>query len=217
MAKIEPYQEADREGLFSVCHRTGFFGEDASPQFKDAYLFGLIIASYYIDYEPENCLVVKEGDKVVGYINGTTDTISEKEKFEHHILPRVISRMLKYTIFHSPKDVLFIVEHKIRGESECDRYLYSDELLEGYPSHLHINLLPDYQRKGLGTQLMDCFEEKMRAKGVVGLRLDTTSENRKAIPFYGKRGYTILKEFPDTPWGRRSPPGAKTLVFGKIL
>lgn len=210
-----PYDKGDREGIFHVCHKTGFFGEDASPQFKDAELFGLIFTSYYIDFEPESAFVAQEAKKIVGYIIGTDDTATQREYFDRLVIPKIVKRIFGHTLFHHPKDFFFIL--RLKGISKYEEEIYTPDFIERYPAHLHINLLPGYQGKGLGTKLMTIFEKTMRGLDVRGIHLITSTENRKAVPFYRKMGYEVIKELPDILWDRKSPPGTKSLVFGKML
>lgn len=215
MSIVRPYKKGDRDAVFTVCHKTGFFGEDASPHFGDKKLFGILFSSYYIDYEPENAFVVEDGKEVKGYIIGTSDTIGQIEGFSQLVIPRAIKRMFMRTIFRYPKDILFLIA--LKGHEEFERRLYKEELLEKYPAHLHINLLPDYQGKGLGSRLLKKFEERMRRSKVSGIHLVTSTENKKAIPFYRKMGYEVIDELPNILWDRKSPEGTKSVVFGKRL
>jgi len=215
MTLIRPYDKDNRGGVFHVCHKTGFFGEDASPHFKDRELFGLIFTSYYIDFEPENAFVAKENDAIVGYIIGTDDTIAQRENFDRFFIPKIVKRMFGYTLFHHPRDFFFIL--RLKGISKYEEEIYTPDFLERFPAHLHINLLPDYQGRGLGTRLMSIFEERMRGLDIRGIHLITSTENIKAVPFYGKMGYEIIKELPDILWDRKSPVGTRSLVFGKRL
>ena len=215
MTQIMPYDKGDRKSVFDVCYKTGFFGEDASPHFKDIELFGLIFTSYYIDHEPENAFMAKDGDNVAGYIIGTDDTIAQRENFDRLVIPKVARRMFGHTLLHHPRDFFFIL--RLKNISEFEDKIYTPDFLERYPAHLHINLLPDYQRKGIGKRLMADFEDRMRMLDVQGIHLITSTENRKAVPFYKKFGYELIKELPDILWDKKSPIGTKSLVFGKRL
>lgn len=68
------------------------------------------------------------------------------------------------------------------------------ELLRDYPAHLHIDILPEFHGQGIGTRLMNTFEDHLLENGVTGVHLYTSSLNRKAVPFYKKMGYAVLEE-----------------------
>ncbi len=60
-------------------------------------------------------------------------------------------------------------------------------VLRGRPGRLaSLFVHADYQRKGVGAQLVNRFEEKSRAQGVVQIKVAATLF---AIPFYKKMGY----------------------------
>ncbi len=215
MIIVRPYKKNDREDVLHVCHRTGYFGEDASPHFGDETLFGLIFASYYIDYEPDNCFVADCDGKAVGYIIGTPDTITQQEEFNHLIIPKVLRRMFPKTLLSNPRDVIFLLG--LRGFAKFEDELYAGNLLQKFPAHLHINLLAEHQRGGLGGELLGAFEEKMQEKDVSGIHLVTTDANKKAVPFYKKNGYEIIKELENIMWERKSVQKSKALAFAKDI
>lgn len=53
----------------------------------------------------------------------------------------------------------------------------------------HLAVDRDYQEQGIGTQLMDELEMRLREKGCVRSYLLVTKENESAIRFYVKRGW----------------------------
>ena len=57
----------------------------------------------------------------------------------------------------------------------------------------------DLRRGGLGSQLMKQAEDEARARGCVGIYLDTFSF--QARPFYEKLGFTLFGTIPDIPPG----------------
>ena len=61
-----------------------------------------------------------------------------------------------------------------------------------YPSHLHIDLLPDAQGHGWGRRLMDAIEALLTDAGSPGVHLGTSVRNERAIAFYRHLGYEEL-------------------------
>ena len=51
---------------------------------------------------------------------------------------------------------------------------------------------PDFQKKGIGTSLMDFAENYARLNKCVSVRLDTFSKNKRNLKFYESRGYQKL-------------------------
>ncbi len=61
--------------------------------------------------------------------------------------------------------------------------------------HIYIHRLavhPSQQGKGYGVKMMDFAEDYARKRGVVSLRLDTFSRNKRNQKFYEQRGYCKL-------------------------
>ena len=56
-----------------------------------------------------------------------------------------------------------------------------------------INILPAFQRRGIGTALMDWAEPRMAAAGVMEGTLDTQEANAPARAFYAARGYRVVR------------------------
>lgn len=63
------------------------------------------------------------------------------------------------------------------------------QLLEQFPAHLHIDLLPEYQRQGYGRLLMDHFLARLRAANVKGVHLVMAEGNHDADAFYQRMGF----------------------------
>jgi ribosomal protein S18 acetylase RimI-like enzyme len=215
MIEIRPYKSRDRDAVVTICHRTGYFGEDAGPYFKDAGLFGLLFTVYYLDYEPEHCFVADDSGRAVGYIIGSTDTVAQREAFDRLVVPRIVKRAFTKTLFCHPGDVWFLLG--LTNHAEYEKGLYSEDLVTKFPAHLHMNVLPGYQRQGLGGRLMAQFLDSMRATGAPGVHLVTSTENKKALPFYKREGFAVFKELPTKLWEKKSPPTVRTLVFVRSL
>lgn len=65
-----------------------------------------------------------------------------------------------------------------------------------YPAHLHIDLLPEIQGRGIGSQLMQALKEKLTESGVPGVFLCVSSNNTRAVAFYKKHGFAVLRTLP---------------------
>ena len=65
-----------------------------------------------------------------------------------------------------------------------------------YPAHLHIDILPDYQSKGIGSKLIKAFCDNLREQNVKGVMLIVGTENEGARRFYERNGFTLLQDMP---------------------
>jgi GNAT superfamily N-acetyltransferase len=61
-----------------------------------------------------------------------------------------------------------------------------------YPSHLHIDLLPRAQGRGLGRAMMGLMLDLLRQRGSPGAHLGVSLPNVSAQAFYRKLGFQPL-------------------------
>jgi ribosomal-protein-alanine N-acetyltransferase len=86
-----------------------------------------------------------------------------------------------YGITGSARIVGFIVVHKLK---------------RGIGHVITIDVLPQAQRTGLGSQLMAQAEGKLQAAGCHSMYLEVAVNNLAAIQFYKRHGYFVLKTIP---------------------
>ncbi|MBU0929408.1 MAG: GNAT family N-acetyltransferase [Spirochaetes bacterium] len=210
MTVIRPARKGDAAGVMDVCWHTGFMGEDLEGlgRFNDRRLFGYLFCLYFVMYEIENCFVADDGGKVVGYVIGARDAAGYGRRFDRLMKPRIVWRMLSYTWWRHPESFREVMRWARLKEPDSPPP-------EGYPAFLHINLLDSHQRLGLGGGLVRAYEERLRGLGVEGIHLHTSSLNAKALPFYEKRGYEVLKRAPDTFWSGVGE--CEGIMYGKRL
>ena len=67
-------------------------------------------------------------------------------------------------------------------------------MLEKYPAHLHIDILPEYQRQGIGHRLMKRLEQHLIKNNVPGFHLEVGSKNTLGINFYKKYGLEFISK-----------------------
>ena len=75
--------------------------------------------------------------------------------------------------------------------------LANPRLLEGYPAHLHVDILPEWQGRGWGRKLMDVLVEELRGRGVRGVHLGMAGDNVAAGRFYEAIGFERFGEVMD--------------------
>lgn len=78
--------------------------------------------------------------------------------------------------------------------AECDGQIVGT-VMAGYEGHRgwinYLGVDPEYQRRGIGRQLMVAAEEKLRACGCPKINLQVRSTNAAVIEFYRAIGYAI--------------------------
>ncbi len=173
---IRRYENKDKENVRFICLNS----EGPCDLNKEGQTYILTTyCDYYIEQEPENCFVAAdENDRAVGYIICTENY----DRFIKVFSERYVSRF------------------------DADSYFYQASLhsadLQGkhkatYPAHLHIDVLPEYQRMGLGHCLVDRLCEHLRNKGIHGVMLTVGASNVVGQSFYKKYGFTKIDELSD--------------------
>jgi ribosomal protein S18 acetylase RimI-like enzyme len=210
---IRRYQDSDCGDVLNICYRTGYMGNDfeGTRKFDDSKLFGYFFCLHYLLYEKEHCFVAIDEDrdyKLVGYIIGTLDTKKQQTLFLRKMLFKISGRLV-YAFFKYPETFRSVMNMlKNRSWRLIPRSFYSN-----YPVHFHINILAEYQHKGIGSSLIAKFEDHIKKNGSMGIHLKTSNKNYSAIQFYYKNGYRKLFEFNDTLW--KGVEDYKTIILIK--
>ena len=121
-------------------------------------------------------VAVDENDKPVGYCYGTADYDFYQNNFDKYIRK-----------VESLKDRAFLKDALVEM---YDHAIYKND----YPAHLHIDILPDYQSKGIGSKLISAFCNNVKEQNIDGVMLIVGSENEGARRFYERNGFTLLQD-----------------------
>jgi ribosomal protein S18 acetylase RimI-like enzyme len=189
--EIRPYRESDLDAIYRVCLLTGASGQDASDLYKDHKLVGHMFAGAYGVLRPKSALVVEDAEGVGGYIIGAPDTPAFEAELERAWWPSLRTR---YPDPPGRYRDLTPDERLIRGFHHPQ--LTPPAITDPYPAHLHIDLLPRFQRRGLGRSLIDRWLQLMRSFGVSGVHLGVGAANERAVRFYRAYGFHELDVGP---------------------
>lgn len=181
---LRPYRPEDRDALFDICVRTGHEGGDSRHLYPDPDLLPNIFAAPYVALEPELAFVVEDGGRAVGYIVGTADTASFVARYRTEWLPSLTGR---YPAPVQPQEPATPAEMMTGLMHDPERMVLPE--LDGYPAHLHIDLLPSHQRYGYGRALMETFLDALHARGVPAVHLSMVTSNTPARAFYDRVGF----------------------------
>jgi ribosomal protein S18 acetylase RimI-like enzyme len=184
--------------LYEICLKTGENGKDASDLYFDQYLLGHYYAAPYLVFPAGICFVVESERRPQGYIIAAPDTAAFSQWMEEQWLPPLRKRYEKpfpVALIRSEKE-----GHIIELLHNCQFPIEKDARpwLADYPAHLHIDLLPNLQGKGMGRVLMDTLFTELEHQGVPGLHLGVGASNTGAVAFYRKIGFSVLEEHK---WG----------------
>jgi len=205
LPNIRPYEPRDLDDLYRISLATGDSGADATHLYRDHKLVGHIYAGPYGVLSPQTAFVVEDEQGVAGYIVGALDTRAFEAQAEASWWPTLRPLYADptgtpYENWDADQLRSYLIHHPSHSPSA---------LLECFPSHLHINLLPRLQGQGLGRRLLDMWFETLAAMGSAGAHLGVGPANHRAQRFY--RAYGLLE--PALP----RPSRSGTLWFARNL
>jgi ribosomal protein S18 acetylase RimI-like enzyme len=186
IAVIRPYREADHAAVYDVCVRTADGGGDARGKYHSDDLMPDLFAGPYLFLEPDFAFVLDDGQRAVGYVIGTPDTAAFARAYAERWIPRLAGR---YQVPPDPPGNPD--EEMLTLHYRPERMVWSGQ--REYPAHLHIDLLPPFQRAGHGRALMETFYAAAAGAGAVGVHVTVSKANTNAIGFYRRLGFRPLQ------------------------
>jgi len=186
---IRPAQPQDLDVVCAICLVTGDAGKDATPLYADPRLIGHIYAAPYLALGGTIAFVAEDPDGVAGYAVGTGDTRAFERRLEAEWWPDLRNTYpepdgersgwspddLRAWTIHHPKPV-------------------PDAVVRAYPAHIHMNLLPRAQGKGIGTKLLETWIAAARSCGVTAVHAGVSAANRDGLKFWTARGFEPVLE-----------------------
>lgn len=178
---IRPYEEKDKENVRFVCLNSE--GPCRMTESEQKYIL-TTYCNYYLENEGRNCFVAAdENDKAIAYIICTEDYDAYKKIFDEEYVSRLDEDMVVWG-FNAREGAL--------GSTKLQEKYKKD-----FPAHLHIDVLPEYHRQGIGHKLVDTLSAHLRAKGICGVMLTVGSKNERGKAFYNKYGFEFLEQDGD--------------------
>ncbi len=189
MPDIRPYRPSDRWVIYDICVRTADAGDDARGQYSTDDLMGDLFAGPYLEIEPGLAFVADDGGRAVGYVLGTPDTAGFVKQYADRWLPYFAGRYPE-----PPPPPRTPEQDMIALGYHPERMILPE--LAAHPAHLHIDLLPGFQRRGLGRRLIDRFLAAAAQAGAPAVHLGMLRTNVRARAFYDRLGFTPI-DVPD--------------------
>jgi GNAT superfamily N-acetyltransferase len=188
---VRPFLTADRPGVRQI------YGQDefARPRLLGKYprmsqYLADEASCYYTGYEPETLLVAEAQGAIVGALLGAVNTERYRQIYKRCIRPMLIRQCLSGA-YGFPIWYLAVLKTDI-----ASRNLVTPEVdLHQYPAHLHIGVLADWRRRGIGTNLMQDYEETLHQKKIPGYHLYASSFHPMGVAFYRKLSLEDLGQF----------------------
>ncbi|MER9231850.1 GNAT family N-acetyltransferase [Mesorhizobium sp. M0622] len=180
---------ADHPALAMICLKTGDAGKDASGREDDPDLLGLVYTIPYQVLEPELALIVDGSTGPAGYLLGAADTAAFNASLATNWYPALQGRVAE----PGPDSSHW------RGSDWARHQIHHPDfavppVLAAYPSHGHIDLLPQARGKGVGRRAMEFLEQRLAASGSTGVHLEVMPHNHGALKFYKAIGFEVLQD-----------------------
>jgi protein O-GlcNAcase/histone acetyltransferase len=187
-AQIRHYRPGDEQGCYYVCLKTGDYGGDGEPFYReDPDALGRIFVGPYLAFEPELALVLEDDQGICGYALAALDSRTFYHRYETEWRPKLVAQVpapagdpgrwtrvqTVYGWYHNPD-------------------YFCPEPYEEYPSHLHIDLLERAQGQGHGRRMMERLMSELQSRGSPGAHLGVSALNTRALGFYQKLGFREL-------------------------
>ncbi|THH33678.1 hypothetical protein EUX98_g588 [Antrodiella citrinella] len=216
---------SDSRAVSRICLLTGNAGESAAHQHTFGELPGLVYAEPYVqlpsaagfvmvDPKPSSEGLGGEGEgEVVGYILTAFDTLSFEQELEETWFPRWRA---KYPNPYPTNDNSGTTDGTPATDTPPKplpadtRYIAvihnphhaSPASLAFSPAHLHIDILPAYQRRGWGRKLIGTLVRWLEhEKGLQGVWLGMDVRNEDAAKFYKRLGFAPIEARRRGLWG----------------
>jgi GNAT superfamily N-acetyltransferase len=188
VATIRPFEPADLDACYAVSLATGLEGGDASHLYRDPKIMGHIYLAPYARLEPSLALVVEDDDGVAGFAVGTSDTVAWEARLERDWWPSLRRH------YADPADVP--AADRTPDQRRASMIHHPERAPVGiagkFPAHLHLNLLPRAQRRGIGSTLLQTWLEKAARAGAGDVHVGVNRANRGAIRFWASQGFHEL-------------------------
>ncbi|MGV8912151.1 MAG: GNAT family N-acetyltransferase [Rhodoglobus sp.] len=189
MSQIRQAGLQDLPGTYRVCVQTADAGGDGSALYGNHDLLGHIYVGPYLVGQPDLAFVIADEHGVAGYVLGAADTRLFEEWQESEWWPVLRDQYLPTQGATRDDELIAQLHSPVRAP---------EAVIERYPAHLHVDLLPRAQGAGLGRAILETLFDALRARGVQGIHLDVGEDNHNAISFYRHIGFVELSRGTDS-------------------
>ena len=172
--RLRFYRPEDRPTLARIMTSTAMRGRPAREFYEDEAVVRRIFFDYYVDREPECCLVAEVDGQIVGYVLGCRRTARYERYLMVHLGPWLFARVvgslvgLRYRRAATYRSLWWVVARAWREVPPVS--------LKRYPAHVHVGLEPGLRTRqprllwyACWARLAEALEPLMRSKGVRGI------------------------------------------------
>ncbi len=187
LVNLRKWLPGDDAALYEICLRTAASGDDGTALYgAHPEVVGDLYAVPYPAFDPDLTFVTTDDAGVCGYVLGTADTSAFEKFLADEWFPAMRRKYREDASGYSA------AARRLVSRFHNGPELTPPELLQDYPAHLHIDLLPRCQGSGNGRRLMEHFLAALRSRGCPGVHLGLGIRNGRAFGFYLRLGFTEL-------------------------
>lgn len=186
--RIRPFDAADLDACYAISLATGQAGGDAAHLYRDPKMIGHIYVAPYALLAPDLTFVAEDAQGVAGFVAGTINTAAWEERLEREWWP---------ALRHQYPDPANLPPEAWNADQRRAAMIHHPsvtptDVATRYPAHLHMNLLPRLQRRGLGSRLLATWLAVAWSRGVRSLHVGVNRMNTGACRFWETQGFTSL-------------------------
>lgn len=211
---IRPYEPKDYSRVRTIFTETAGLGNPLANLLIDRRLVADFMVRQYVQNPADVAWVAEAEGEVVGYLLGAPSVRRHERRALGLLFPREVARALFSRRFWKPATwflAVCVLKTWRRGGFDAGKY-HAD-----FPAHLHVNLLREARRRGLGRGLVGRFESCLRARGVRGVYATVAENNPRGRGFFEALGYRRKGKLPYYwPTGKNYVVGYR-LVYVKSL
>lgn len=186
---VRPAQAEDLEAIYAICLKTGDAGRDATALYRDPKLVGHIYGAPYVALGDTVSHVAADAEGVLGYAVGVTDTRAFERRLELEWWPA-----LRRQYPDMPRDNDDEMHDAIRIGTIHHPVPVPEDIVGRFPAHIHMNLLPRAQGKGVGSRLLETWLAEARSQGATSVHAGVSAVNKAGLAFWMARGFEpVLK------------------------
>jgi len=210
MPAFRPFRPGDLRALYAISLLTGDAGGDASHLYDDGDLVGHIYSAPYAILEPDLAVVAEDEAGVAGYVVGAIDTDAWFRRLEREWWPDLRRRYADPSgsppgSWSADQLRAFLIHHPQPTPAE---------VVSAFPAHIHLNLLPRLQGRGVGAELLAAWFAAAGRRGIGAAHVGVHRANVRGLRFWASQGFERFDLPPErsgrTVWmGRPSTMGAQ--------
>ena len=208
-AIIRPAAAPDWARIREICCATARDGQGVPAELREFFEaqwigpYEKLVPEWAYVAEVEDGTELAEGPtskkRVAGYITGCANTSSfATRRFWNHDLGLGLSTLFPASLRTRADTTRFRrrLFHRERAPDQCFSRETRSQLETDFPAHLHVNIDPVIQSRGLGGLLVRRLAQDLSRAGVPGLHLYC---GPKPVRFYEKEGFHVMERIEFLP------------------